>query len=647
MAQQQKPWSVDYFERARPHMTSWVKEQLLPHIHSPGHSKISIKAPVKSGKREIVEYVAQRDSVSSSGNPERVHMFVSSWHRTADAEQREELGQQNLTVFSTTSHKRVEACKVWISDRVKERKMIVMHLDECDYATAPLQILSSLWQFIRSIRESTVKVILYSATPEEVIYASARTVETLEEHELLHDILVTNQLTYTPSEGYCGSCRFLQEGLVTNALPFFEKVEDGECKFAISQQGRQIISDLNAAVQVNPRRNCIVLRLSYSEGGKKLENKAFHIFINHVYRFLELHGQGFSIIYDKSTGCGKPSQKSTAVSVRADRIEWSEPSYWDDLAEGPRRKYIFVIDQTSSRSTEWACHDRIFAYHDFRHTVQYTTVAQAQERVNHYTQRYENEFQRIQVYGHLPTFQLSAGLITYDQYFEITTRWTMRKISSLASDADGGQDGASVSSQSVEMEGDDGDCENYIVRERVSKTRHPDCPETGLTKETARRLLQKLGCSRNIAISSRVVGNPKHVPEYKGTWYACENGKDSWNTVWDNHCASRDRQGVTRSRIRNPFETAENKRHEDGRWRGQHRGWRVLRWDTATQQLFDIDIDMIAEPRRIEDLGSTGGERNKVCYNESGALGVLIVEPTGRYITKNKLVSVNTMYSTH
>jgi hypothetical protein len=251
------------------------------------------------------------------------------------------------------------------------------------------------------------------------------------------------------------------------------------------------------------------------------------------------------------------------------------------------------------------------------------------------------------VYGHLPTFQLSAGLITYDQYFEITTRWAMRKISSLASDADGGEDGTSVSSQSVEMEGDDGDCENYIVRERVSKTRHPDCPETGLTKETARRLLQKLGCSRNIAISSRVVGNPKHVPEYKGTWYACENGKDSWNTVWDNHCASRDRQGVTRSRIRNPFETAENKRHEDGRWRGQHRGWRVLRWDTATQQLFDIDIDMIAEPRRIEDLGSTGGERNKVCYNESGALGVLIVEPTGRYITKNKLVSVNTMYSTH
>jgi hypothetical protein len=72
----------------------------------------------------------------------------------------------------------------------------------------------------------------------------------------------------------------------------------------------------------------------------------------------------------------------------------------------------------------------------------------------------------------------------------------------------------------------------------------------------------------------------------------------------------------------------------------------VLRWDTTTQQLFDIDEDE-PEPRKIEDLGSTGGERNKVCYNESGVLGVLIVEPTGKYITKNKLVSVNTMYMNH
>jgi hypothetical protein len=101
---------------------------------------------------------------------------------------------------------------------------------------------------------------------------------------------------------------------------------------------------------------------------------------------------------------------------------------------------------------------------------------------------------------------------------------------------------------------------------------------------------------------------------------------------------------VTRSNVRNPFNYAESERCEDGRWRGQHRGFRVLKWNDATKQLFDVD-KRDEEPTIIKDLGSTGGERNKVCYNESGELGVLIVRPTGRKIVKNKLVSVNTMYA--
>jgi hypothetical protein len=642
MVEQQKPWSVDYFERVRGHMTTWVKTDLLPHINSPGHSKISIKAPVKSGKREIVEYVAQRDSVS--GKEERVHVFVSSWHRAADSDQRIELGQQNLKVFSTTSHKNVEMCKKWMLERLKDNKIIIVHLDECDYATAPLQLLSNLWYFIRGIQDSVIKVILYSATPEEVIYASAQAIEGESERELLHDILVTTQLTYVPAGGYCGSGKFIRDGLVVNALPFFEK-QKLTGKVVISQQGRQIIDDFNSSLAENPSRNCIVLRLSYYEGGNKLDNKAFHTFINNIDKFSEL--TGFSIIYDKTAGCLKTSQKCANVSIRASRIEWSERGFWDDLAEAPRRRFIFVVDQTSSRSTEWACHDRIFAYHDFRHTIQYTTVSQAQERVNHYTQKYNNTFQPIKVYGHLPTFQLSAGTITYDEYFQLVNKWTRRKVNGQRDDSSDRESvnsgsGDNVSSDNDDVGGVDGLCNEtmYLVRERTTKKLHPDCPKTGLDDETSTRLLQMLGCCRNMAISSRVVGNPKQVPEYKGYWY--EASIDTWDTVWDAHCTACAIQGITRSRIRNPFVNAEGKQHDDGRWRGQHRGWRVLRW-VSPGQLFDIDEDE-HRPKIIEDLGSTGGERNKVCYNSSGVLGVLIVMPTGNYITKNKLVSVNTMY---
>jgi hypothetical protein len=635
MAEQQKPWSVDYFERARPHMTSWVKEHLLPHINSPGHAKISIKAPVKSGKREIVEYVAQRDSVS--GNEERAHAFISSWHRTADADQRTELGQQNLKVFSTTSHKNVELCKNWIREQLRQKRTVVAHLDECDYATAPLQILSNLWYFIRGIGDDcVVKVILYSATPEEVIYASAREAEDEQQRELLHEILVTTQLIYTPPEGYCGSARFIEEGLVVNAMPFFEK-KQGAGGYAISQQGRHLIEEFNAALQLDPSKNCIVLRLSYCEGGHKIENKAFHQFINHIDTFTELHG--FSVICDKAEGL--KLKKSANVTVRADRIEWSERSYWDDLAEGPKRKFLFVIDQTSSRSTEWACHDRIHAYHDFRHTAQYATISQAQERVDHYAQRYGNTFQRIKVYGHLPTFKLSAGVITYDQYFQ--NAWERRKITSRR-DASG--DNESVGSSGSISSGSGGNGESneamYLVRESVSKRRHPDCPETGMNTQNSARLLQQLGCWADTSISSRVAGKPKQVPEYKGYWYPAS--RQTWSTVWEQHCTRLNITGVTRSNVRNPFDNAESRKHEDGRSRGLHRTWRVLKWNQTTEQLFDID-NVQEQPQRIDDLGSTGGERNKVCYNERGQPGVLIVRPTGNYITKNHLVSVNTMYA--
>lgn len=634
MSEQQKPWSVDYFECARPHMTSWVKTNLLPHINSPGHSKICIKAPVKSGKREIMEYTAQRDSVS--GNEQRAHGVASSWHRTADADQRVELGQQNLKVFSTTNHKNVEICKNWICEQLRQRKTVVLHLDECDYGTGPLQILSNLWNFICQIGdESVVKVILYSATPEEVIYASARHAENQQQRELLHDMLVTTQLVYTPPAGYCGSARFLEEGLVVNAMPFFEKKQGGG--YAISQQGRQLIEEFNAAVQENPAKNMIVIRLSYGEGGNKIEHKAIHQFTNNIDTFTELHG--FSVICDKSEGLH--FKKSAHVSLRASRIEWSERSYWDDFAEGPRRKFIFIIDQTSSRSTEWACHDRIYAYHDFRHTVQYATVSQAQERVNHYLQRYGNTFQRIKVYGHLPTFQLSAGVITYDQYFQ--NAWKKRKLSSRrqTTDSDNESVASSGSSNSESNEA------MYLVHECVSKRRHPDCPETGLNLEESTRLLQRLGCWADTSISSRVAGKPKQVPDYNGYWY--DASSETWSSVWEEHCRRHTIVGVTRSNVRNPFVNAESHKHEDGRWRGQHRGWQVLRWIPSEPegkgQLFNIDCQ--DQPQRIDDLGSTGGERNKVCYNERGELGVLIVRPSGEFVTKNKLVSVNSMYASN
>jgi hypothetical protein len=360
------------------------------------------------------------------------------------------------------------------------------------------------------------------------------------------------------------------------------------------------------------------LRLSYSHQGNKTAHKAFYQFLNNIDTFPEL--AGYSVIYDTSDG-SKATKVSKSMMVRADRIEWSSRSYWDDLAE--RRKFLIVIDQTSSRSTEWTCHNRVYCVHDFRNTIQYTAVSQAQERVDHYSQNYGDVFQPIKVYGHLPTFQLSAGVITYDEYFQ--NEWERRKIDSRIS----------------------GDVDLYIVRARVGKARHAECPEDGMNNEDSTRLLQRLGCGSDTSISSRVAGKPKQVPEYEAVWK--KGTSETWQSVWNEYCAECDQNELpimTRSNVRNPYSSAAiEKKQKEGLclWRGQHRGWRALRWNLTTKQLFDIDVAG-EEPTRIHDLGSTGGERNKICYNEVGELGFLIVRPTGKQVTKNKLVSVNTMY---
>ena len=100
----EKPWSVDTFERERPHLTSFVKHTITPRINASQCRRIVLRAPVKCGKREIVEYTAMRDK---DNKDTRVHAFLSAWHRVADEDQRNELGTHNLAVFSITNKKNV------------------------------------------------------------------------------------------------------------------------------------------------------------------------------------------------------------------------------------------------------------------------------------------------------------------------------------------------------------------------------------------------------------------------------------------------------------------------------------------------------------------------------------------------------------
>jgi hypothetical protein len=527
----------------------------------------------------MVEYIAMRDAVAQ---PTRVHAFLSAWHRTADEEQRMELSTQNMKVFSITTEKKVEEIIKWLRTQLSQNKFIVLHLDECDHGSGSKQMLSKVWTAVRD--DPRIKNILYSATPEEVLFSGE--VDDEEHHAMMDDIIMAGvRVEYTPPDEpkarYCGPKRFLDAGLIHEALPFFHKEGDG---YVLSAQGKEIMSNMRTAMATAPRRNLLVLRLSYSDLGgaqaDKKRNKAIYQFLRNLNSFPELADT--LIVVDKADDMGIRN-----AMISTEKIQWSSTNYWRRQAEGV--PIIVIIDQTSSRSTEWACHDRVFATHDFRNVVQFSTISQAQERVNHYEQRYGG-FQRIHVYGHTRTFKLSAGKIDYTTF--LTNTWEKKKID--------------VRTSPIPM---------FRVRATTTLVLHPECPETGLTEQVADHLLQRLGCYADISLSARVAGRVRDVRTYEGKWFPTT--EETWDTDWprfrDAPANGFSPAEGTRDATRNPFHAAKDHRLPDGSWQGYHRGWKVL-------NVSDLEGDI--------GWGVTDGRRVKVCYKD-GVLGVFVARCTG------------------
>ena len=600
-----KPWPVAVFEQMRKHLTDFVRDKILPLLEDAECRRIIVRAPVKCGKREMVEYIAMRDAV---GRPTRVHAFLSAWHRAADEDQRMELATQNMKVFSITTKKKVDEFLVWLKKQHDEHKTIVLHLDECDHGSGSKQMLSRVWSEVRDCADITN--ILYSATPEEVLYSGE--VDDEEYQAMMGEIIADgHHVEYAPPAGYCGPKQFLEANLVREAIPFFYKEGDS---YTLSPQGKEIAQGLRACIAATPSRNVVVLRLSYSDlGGKQAEmkkNKAIHQFLKNIASFPEL--ADFMVVVDKGDDMGIKN-----AQISAEKIQWSAPNYWRRQAVGV--PILLVIDQTSSRSTEWACHDRIFATHDYRNVVQYSTVSQAQERVNHYAGEGGNfkykTFQPILVYGHKRTFMLSAGKIDYKTFLQ--NAWESKKID--------------VRTSPVPM---------WKVRSTATgHALHPKCPEAGLTEIAATRLLQEVGCFADISLSARVAGRVREVRTYDGIWMAAT--KENWGTAWPRF---RDdpANGIvpaegTRDATRNPFVAAESHRLADGTWQGMHRVWMILDFVGG-----DLYQRMEGGAQKKLDLGGTGGKRTKICYKD-GVLGVFIARCTGTR-QEDTLRAYNTMY---
>ena len=573
-----KPWSVAIFERERPYIANFVKSSISNLLDEDDCRFIVVHGPVKSGKREIVEYCAIRDHQSSHEQQVRSHAFISAWHRITDATQRDELKDHGLKVFSIITQKNVVECLDWVEKQIKSNKQIVLHLDECDHGSGENQKLSQIWRKVRT--NNNIKCILYSATPEEVRFSGEINDENYD--EMMDELGSGHNVNYTPPEGFCGPKRFLDENLVFEAKPFFTI----KPTYELSDQGRQIVHNLRVSLNTDPNRNIIVLRLSYSNdvSKNKKQNKAIYQFIQNLQSFPEL--SDFIIM---SEGDEKFKDTKKASNFLTEEIKWSSPIYWRGKAANIPT--IIVIDQTSSRSTEWSCHHRIFATHDYRHSLIFSVASQAQERTNHYEQKYGG-FQPIQIYGHRKTFMLSAGLMDYTTY--IKNPWKMVKVDKRISELP-----------------------LYNIKDTDENTIHPNYTEP-MTECEAEQVLQILDSYVNIEVSTRVRGGVRRCQEITCRFEACD---------------SADFKGT-----KNPFETSNTTMEryperypvENGQI-GFLRDWGVYQYS------------YIEENKGWGFSRSSTAPRTTICYNK-GVLGVAIRSPTGIIFEKNTLNSYKSMY---
>jgi hypothetical protein len=490
-----------------------------------------------------------------------------------------------MKVFSITKKTAAVDCVKWIKNQILMGKIVVLHLDECDHGSGDKQILGKVYNEVRELAQ--VFTILYSATPQEVLFS--RDIGSIEEDEMLDDMLYGSHVEYTPPEAYCGPARFLDENLIMEAKPFFMINPIP----ALTDQGREIIAGLKASTASGSGRNIVTLRLTKKEGRNK-SDKEIYKFLKNSHAIPEL--RGVQIWVDKGDcDWGNPR-----------KIEWSSEDYWVTTAKDV--PIVIVMDQTSSRSTEWACHDRVYATHDYRTSLQYSILSQAQERVNHYIGKYIGGFQPIRVYGHKKTFELSAGRINYEQYF--ACEWTMRKVD-------------------IRRATRDNLGEIYEIKNEAGVI-HP-VYNTPILKARAEEVLRDLGCFGDLSLSSRVLGTVRQLPVYDTYWFPCTEA--TWTTsitTVKNNVA----EGKFRTHIfENPFLNARARGHApgpDGKEFGYLRGWNILEYEThvKTQPGWGVGPD---------------APRITVCYN-IGVLGAAFRWHTGEFRESNRLNTYRSMY---
>jgi hypothetical protein len=303
-------------------------------------------APVKSGKREIVICGSLLKDKKSK------HYYAVNLLRIDTKEQVEELNAYGISTYvGRDLRSKLENIKRDIEEAMKNGITIYLHVDELDYGSGVKQCFAD---FLRFTMKLPVVHIFYSATAFEMLYAQG---------------IKFRVCNFKPEASYRGTEYFLNNGLVHQAEEAFfyynnkgilELSPQGEecCRLINVKEGKNIgvvrittMEDKQSVYQ-NVKANCGQAKSSVKRSLDKIFGKD-----NYVIKFTDK---------DSSLFWGDREKNSSSRTA------------WYDLPFN--KPVLHIINQTSSRSTEWAIQQHLAFYHSYRKESSITTILQYDTR---------------------------------------------------------------------------------------------------------------------------------------------------------------------------------------------------------------------------------------------------------------------------
>ena len=337
------PHSLQWFADHRRCIYTFVMMMLVALVNQ-GKRHILVTAPVKSGKREIVEAISCGFPTNTS------HYFVTSLDRKDVKLQAAELSRYGIRTC-VVAHDR-DSVIADIRTDIAARRRVFLIVDEADYGSGATQKLKEV--FSAFLNNPSVIFVYFSATSEETEASS------------MTDREDYGEIEFTPPDSYCGAAYFLDNDLVFDPEQFLN-VDGGN--ISVSRHGLDVIRD-----SITSDRHIGVVRIAgRSIPAATLQNE-------HVKEAIQ-----------QQLGTSAPNGRPWDITVITEKtaFAWENRVTQIGHTQDTERNHLFFIFQTCTRGTDlkgW--HHKLAFWHDARSCTENSnlnTLVQAILRPSHYS----------------------------------------------------------------------------------------------------------------------------------------------------------------------------------------------------------------------------------------------------------------------